>query len=92
MKYNALGPGQYSGVITNLGKIELPPETSDRVDYFMMTPPPPNKMLKINCGIIGFGDKLVLSFGNITNSKAFEEKFLQFMRDRNIEVKLEENQ
>jgi NRPS condensation-like uncharacterized protein len=92
MKYNAVGPGQYSGVVTNLGKIDLPSETRDRIDYFVITPPPPNKLLKINCGVAGFGDKLVLSFGNITNSKEFEKKFLQFMKDRNIAVKLEKNQ
>lgn len=86
MKYYSLGTSQYSGVITNLGKIELPAETSKFFDYFIMTPPPPNKMLKISCGVIGFGDKLVLSFANITNSKKFEEKFLQFMNEQNIDV------
>ncbi len=91
MKHNALGPGQYSGVITNLGKIELPPETRDGVDYFIISPPPPNKVLKINCGVVGYGDKLVMSFGNITTSWAFEEKFLQFMKNRNIDVQLEKN-
>lgn len=92
MKHNALGPALYSGVITNLGKIELPAETNDWVDYFIVTPPPPNKMLKINCGVVGFGDKLVLSFGNITHSKEFEKKFLRAMEDRNIAVKLDKNQ
>lgn len=92
IKHNALGPAQYSGVITNLGKITLPPGTTERVDYLILSPPPPNKVLKINCGVTGFGDKLVLSFGNITTSKEFEDKFLQFLKERNIEVKLEKNQ
>ena len=91
LKYYSLGTNQYSGVITNLGKIELPAETGKFVDHFIMTPPPPNKMLKISCGIIGFGDKLVLSFANITSSRKFEEKFLQFMHDQNIAVELETN-
>src|SRR6056297_3545832 len=68
-KYYSLGTSQYSGVLTNLGKAKLPPETENMTDYFAITAPPPNKMLKANCGIIGFGDKLVLSFGNITKSK-----------------------
>ena len=89
MKYYSLGPSQYSGVITNLGKIGLPKETGELVDYFVMTPPPPNKMLKISCGIAGFGDKMVLSFGNITQSREFEERFLQFIRDQNISVQME---
>lgn len=88
MKFYSLGPSQFSGVITNLGKIELPQETAKLVDYFIMTPPPPNKMLKISCGVAGFGDKMVLSFGNITQSQEFEERFLQFIRDQNISVEI----
>jgi len=90
-KYNALGPGQYSGVVTNLGKAKLPEITGSLADYFIFTPPPPNEILKINCGIIGYADKLVMSFGNITHSRVFEQKFLKFLRDRGIEVKPEEN-
>ncbi|MCF8336217.1 MAG: hypothetical protein K9H65_06415 [Bacteroidales bacterium] len=92
MKHKSLGPAQYSGVVTNLGKATLPAETEEMIDHFVITPPPPNDLLKINCGIIGFGDKLVLSFGNITHSKAFEQKFLQFLENRNIQVQVEENE
>ncbi|MFW6370872.1 MAG: hypothetical protein ACOC10_06665 [Bacteroidota bacterium] len=91
LKYYSLGTSQYSGVITNLGKIELPPEAEKMIDYFIMTPPPPNKMLKVSCGVAGFGGKLVLSFGNVTQSKAFEEKFIQFISSQNITIKLESN-
>ncbi len=79
MKYYSLGTRQYSGVITNLGMVSLPDQTAALIDHFIAIPPPPNKWLKINCGIIGFGDKMVLSFGNITKSRLFEEKFLAFL-------------
>ncbi len=92
MKYYSLGTSQYSGVLTNLGKIDLPGETGRLVDYFLLTAPPPNKMLKINCGIAGFADKLVLSFGNVTTSVEFEKKFLQYLRDQNISVEWEKNE
>lgn len=88
MKYYSLGTSQYSGVLTNLGKINLPAETARLIDYVEMTPPPPNKLLKINCGVAGFGNKLVLSFGNNTQSQEFEEKFLRFLRQQNISVEL----
>lgn len=91
MKYYSLGTSQYSGVLTNLGKIDLPDETSKLIDYFILTPPPPNKMLKIGCGVAGFGINLTLSFGNVTLSEEFEEKFLRFLRKQNISVQLKTN-
>ncbi|MDD2381252.1 MAG: hypothetical protein WCY58_02260 [Mariniphaga sp.] len=91
VKYYSLGTSQYSGVLTNLGNINLPDGTDRLVDYFIMTPPPPNKMLKINCGVAGFGDNLVVSFGNITQRSDFEKKFLQFLSDMNIRIERETN-
>jgi len=89
MKYYSLGTSQYSGVITNLGKVDLPEETRELIVHLIIIPPPPNKMLKLNCGVIGFGDKLVLSFGNITRSNEFEERFLHFLTTQNIPVEPE---
>lgn len=92
LKYYSLGTKQYSGVLTNLGNIDLPDETCRMVDYFILTPPPPNKMLKLNCGVAGFGDKLVLSFGNVTKSMKFEEKFLHFLSEQNIDFERKTNE
>lgn len=89
IKFNSLGTSQYSGVVTNLGKVKLPPQVEEMVDYFVLTAPPPNKMLKISCAIIGFNNNLVLSFGNITTSNEFEQKFLTFIKSQNISVELE---
>nr|WP_320118937.1 hypothetical protein [uncultured Marinifilum sp.] len=88
LKYYSEGANQYSGVVTNLGKVDLPPSISNKVDFFAVTPPPPNKKLKLNCGVIGYGNKLVLSFGNISKSKDFEQKFLHFLSQQGINVKL----
>ncbi len=86
IKYYSLGTSQYSGVITNLGQTFFPEDMNNLIDYFVFTPPPPNKMLKINCGVISHGDKLVLSFGNITRSTALEEKFIDFLQTDGIPV------
>ncbi len=86
LKFNSLGTSQYSGVVTNLGKVSLPSSTESLIDYFVLTAPPPNKMLKISCAAVGFGDKLALSFGNITSSNEFEERFIKFIKNHNIPV------
>jgi hypothetical protein len=42
----------------------------------------------VGCGVIGFNDKLVLSFGNITRSKELERKFVEFLASEGIQSKL----
>lgn len=84
----ALGTRQYSGVVTNLGRIDFPPQIADLIDRFTLIPPPPNKTLKISCGVVGFGSNLVLSFGNITQSKELERRFLTFLTAQGIPVKI----
>jgi NRPS condensation-like uncharacterized protein len=89
LKYYSLGTRQYSGVLSNQGKVDLPRETAEMVDYFIIIPPPPNKLLKVCCGVIGFDNKLVLSFGNITRSSELEHKFSQFIKDQGITINFE---
>lgn len=92
LKFYSLGSSQYSGVITNLGKVKFPGEMMELIDHLVFTPPPPNKMLKVNCGVIGFRDKLILSFGNVTKSTELENRILQFIEKQGIDVKKEEFQ
>lgn len=87
-KLYALSTGQYSGVVTNLGKINLSPAINNLINKFIFIPPPPNKILKVNCGVVGYDDKLVLSFGNITTSKELERQFLTFLIGEGIPVKI----
>lgn len=87
-KFYSAGANQYSGVITNFGKVELPSELMEKADYFSFIPPPPNKKLKVNCGIIGFRDHLIISFGNISRSNELEKRFFRFLTGQSIKVKL----
>lgn len=87
-KLYSLGTRQYSGVITNLRKINLEPEINNHIDKFIFIPPPPNKILKINCGAVGFDNQLVLTFGNITISKELERQFFSFLTSQDIPVKM----
>lgn len=86
--YQIRGTKQYSGVLTNLGKINLPPEAEPLINYFTFIPPPPNTTLRINAGAITFGNNLVISFGNITKSNELERIFLTTLVEKNISVKI----
>jgi len=78
----------YSGVVTNYGKIDFPEVISNCIDRFIFTPPPPNKVLRINCGVIGYQNNLTLSFGNITVSKDLEGQFVRLLMKDGISVKI----
>jgi NRPS condensation-like uncharacterized protein len=82
------GANQFSGVLTNYGKVELPVALEEQIERFVFIPPPPNKRVKINCGVLGFKDRINLSFRNITVSKEFERSFLTFLKRQGIPVKL----
>ena len=87
-KLYSLATAQYSGVVTNLGNINLTPGINKWIDKFIFIPPPPNKNLKVNCAVAGFDNKLVISFGNITVSKEVERQFLTFLIAQGIPVKI----
>lgn len=78
----------FSSVISNYGRISFPPGISDQIEKFVFIPPPPNKITKINCGVIGFENKLIISFGNISVSKELERHFLTFLTASGIPVKM----
>lgn len=86
--YRIQGTSRYSGVITNLGKVSFEQEADKMIDYFVFVPPPPNKTLRVNCGVIGFGDHLVLSFGNITASRELEREFITTLTWSGVPVKI----
>ncbi len=86
--YYSLGCDQFSGVLTNLGRVAFPGELGQQIDYLVFTPPPPNKMNKANIGVVSYGEKLVLSFGNISETKELEKRFVHFFNEQSIPVKL----
>ncbi|MBN2350205.1 MAG: hypothetical protein JXJ22_15305 [Bacteroidales bacterium] len=89
-KYYSLGTSLYTGVISNMGKVKIAPEIDQLIDYFAVVAPPPNKVLKVNCGVIGFNNHLVMSFGNITSSKDLENKYMSVLKSHGIKIQLKE--
>ena len=85
--YQIAGTSRYSGVITNLGRASLGPSADGLIDHFRFIAPPPNKALKVNCGVIGFGDTLVLSLGNITQSTALEMEYVSILTAERMHIR-----
>lgn len=69
--------------------MDFKPEINDLIEKVVFIQPPANKILKVNCGVVGFGKKLVLSFGNITDSRKLEKHFFRFLVHQGIPVKIE---
>ena len=84
----SFGSSQYSGVFTNMGRKVFPLPLDEQIDYLLITPPPPNKLIKAGCGVIGYNSKLALCFCNITRTKELEKRFIQFLIKEGIHVKL----
>jgi NRPS condensation-like uncharacterized protein len=89
--YYAMGSTQYSGTLTNMGAVQLPQQMTDQIDCFLLTPPPPNKLIKMGCGIISMNDKLVISFCGIVKTKEFEKRYIDFLVKEGIHVKITTN-
>ena len=89
--YYAMGSNQYSGTLTNMGAIHFPEQLAEQIDCFLLTPPPPNKLIKMCCGVICLNDKLVISFCSIVKTKEFEKRFVQFLVKEGLHVKITTN-
>jgi NRPS condensation-like uncharacterized protein len=88
MAYNRLGISQYSGVLTNIGKIDITPEGEKILDGILVVPPPPHHKIKVSCGVASIGNNTVITFGSVTNNCSLEKTFISYLTARNIPVKM----
>lgn len=88
LMYKNSGPKLYSGVLTNLGPVNIPPEYSRFIKRFRFNPPPPDPSIRVNSALISYQDSLVLSFGNHSISTKFEKEFLRFLKNEGLSIKI----
>jgi NRPS condensation-like uncharacterized protein len=89
--YRKFGIDQFSGIFTNMGVIKLSGGLENYIKSFSLTPPPPNKGIKTSCAVISYQDTMMFVFANITKSVAFEKRFIRFLINEGINVKLVNN-
>jgi len=88
LAYKKFGDSLYSGFLTNLGRITLPPELERHVRQIRFIPPR-NPITKSNCGITGYGDRLTISFGRHVRESEVERIFFTGLREQGIPVTIQ---
>ena len=68
------GEAPYSGVLSNVGRIEVPADISPEVESFGVMLGP-NPRMKKTCVVLSFRDDLVVNFGSVVASRALEQLF-----------------
>jgi NRPS condensation-like uncharacterized protein len=91
LAYRKYGINQFSGIITNLGAVNLSGGLENFVRSISLTPPPPNKGIKISCAVVSCKDIMTFVFANITKSHEFEKLFIKFLVNEGINIKLLNN-
>ena len=86
--YKSFGPPLYSLILTNIGKVEIPDDCSKYITRFRFVPPPPDPKLKMSSALISYKDKLVLCFGNQSNSFEFEKEVIRFLQNEGLNLKI----
>jgi len=80
------GVSLYSGLITNLGRIELSGDLATLIARMRFLPPPPSES-KASIGVVTCNDRMVLSFSNSTGSNLLETIFIQYLMQNGIPVR-----
>jgi hypothetical protein len=80
-----LGQRAYSGVLSNLGAVTVPPELDAHVQAFGFALAP-NAAIKTSCAVLSFRESLHLAFGSVVASPELERLFLTALARRGVGV------
>lgn len=89
--FNAVGEKKSCLSLSNLGKVELPSEMQpfvERLDFILGR----QSSGHYNCGVISYGDTLVMNLLRNIKEPLFERHLYAVLRDLGIKVKVESNQ
>lgn len=80
------GEISFSTTLSNLGLQKLPSELMEHVDSFEFLISKTN-LNRVNCSVIGIGDKLSISLSSIVENKEIENFFFSYL-DKSLETKV----
>jgi hypothetical protein len=88
--YRHLSARIYSGVLSNLGRVELPPELEAHIQSFGMVMVP-GQVTKKTCTVISYGDELSIAISSIVESRELERLFFTGLAGQGIPVSISED-
>jgi hypothetical protein len=88
--YRHLSARIYSGVLSNLGRVELPPAMSTHIESFGMVMAP-GRVTKKSCTVISYGDELSIAISSIVKSRELERLFFKALAGQGVPVSVSED-
>lgn len=87
--HSRLGEALHSGVLSNMGKVEMPPALEQQLEsvYFNLNP---DHVMKKACGVLSFKGNLIISFASAIDSRELERIFFTHLTGLGLPVKIEE--
>lgn len=74
-----VGESRFSASLSNLGRVDLPPEVESEVLRFVFAPPP-SPYTRTNCSVISFAGQTVITFGSTAVERDVEREFFRLLR------------
>lgn len=87
--YRRLSDRIYSGVLSNLGRVEIPKEMEEHIESFEMVLPP-SQMMKKCCSVVSFKDELSVTISSLVEGRELERVFFTTIAGQGVPVKVME--
>lgn len=87
----AVGVGTYSGSISNIGPIELPPPVANRIVRFSLLPSRA-RSTGANICVLSWKDRLYITVGSVVRERDFERRFFSALASLGLEVSVESSE
>lgn len=88
--FKNMGEDTVSGIVTNMGLVELPPPVASRIKSFEFIPAP-SRRLRSNAYLISWKDTLYVTFGSTTSSTELERLFFKRLTAMGLSVVVQSN-
>lgn len=83
--YRRLSDRIYSGVLSNLGRVETPEEMEEHIESFGFVLPPSRAMKKC-CSVISYKDELAITISSVLESRELERLYFTTIASQGVSV------